>query len=53
MVTVNNECTFILEDVVNKNDSQKCKLSARMIIKKQTLLNWINIIENGEKEYIK
>ena len=53
MVTVNNECTFILEDIVNKNDSQKCKLSARMIIKKQTLLNWINIIENGEKEYVK
>lgn len=49
MVDVDGECVFILEDVV-KGDG-RLKLSARMIIKKSTLLNWINLIEGGEREY--
>lgn len=44
---VDNEQVFVMEDQFRK------KVSARMIIKKQTLLNWIYIIENGEKEFIK
>lgn len=50
MVDVDGECTFILEDGVQKKNENQLKLSARMIIKKQTLLNWIDIIEKGEYE---
>ncbi len=34
-------------------DRYQKELTARLILKKQTLLNWIKIIENGEKEYKK
>lgn len=37
---------FILEDV-----SRDKKVSARMILKKSTLLRWIEIIEGGEKSF--
>ncbi len=49
MVDDNGECVFILEDVVKYKD--RLKVSARMIIRKSTLLKWIDIIEGGEKEF--
>lgn len=53
IVDENGECTFILEDIVpNHNDPQRQKVSARMILKRSTLLKWIEIIEAGESEYI-
>ena len=53
MVDVDGECVFILEDAVpTKNNPDKMKLSARMILRKSTLLKWIDIIESGEKYYI-
>lgn len=45
----NKECIFILEDGKPKNDKQFI-VTARMIIKKSTLLKWMDIIENGEKK---
>ena len=52
IVDVNGESTFIFEDVAPKRGKNgKTNLSARMILRKTTLLKWINIIENGEKEY--
>ncbi|MCD8221090.1 MAG: hypothetical protein LUD07_02650 [Clostridiales bacterium] len=51
MVDDNGECVFILEDVVSKNNAPKVKVSARMILRKTTLLKWIDIIEGGEKEW--
>ena len=50
MVDVDGECVFILEDVVTSKG--KNKLSARMILRKSTLLKWIDIIESGEIKYI-
>ena len=50
MVDVDGECIFILEDGVPKKCGNQLQLSARMIIKKQTLLKWIDIIEKGEYE---
>lgn len=47
MVDVNNECVFVLED------AYKQKITARMILKKSTLIKWIDIIEAGEKVYQK
>lgn len=41
------ENTFVFEDKYGT------KVSARMILKKKTLLKWIEIIEGGEKEYLK
>lgn len=51
MVDVDGECVFILEDVQSKKDSKQLKVSARMILRKRTLLKWIDLIENGEREY--
>lgn len=53
IVDVNSECTFILEDVNSKmkNSNSQVAVSARMILKKSTLLKWIDIIEGGEQEY--
>ena len=53
MVDVNGECVFILEDVQPNKHSDQLKVSARMILRKSTLLKWIEIIENGECEYQK
>lgn len=53
MVDVDGECVFIFEDVQPKKNVDKLKVSARMILQKSTLLRWIDIIENGECEYIK
>lgn len=47
-----NDWVFILEDVAPYKNQQK-KVSARMIIRKSTLLSWIELITNGEKEYVK
>lgn len=52
MVDVDGECVFVLEDVINEKKTSTLKLSARMIIKKSTILNWIDVIEGGEREYI-
>jgi len=52
MVDVDGECVFILEDIVENKKKRTCKVSARMILKKSTLLKWIEIIETGETEYI-
>lgn len=53
IVDVNGECTFVLEDVnpLRKNKNNEVSVSARMIIKRSTLLKWIEIIEAGECEY--
>lgn len=53
MVDVDGECVFIFEDVQPQKNVDKLKVSARMILRKSTLLRWIDIIENGECEYIK
>ncbi|MFR6292273.1 MAG: hypothetical protein ACLUKQ_12595 [Peptococcaceae bacterium] len=53
MVDVNGECVFLLEDVCPQKDKDDLKVSARMILYKSTLLKWIEIIENGEREYQK
>ncbi len=56
IVDVKGECIFVLEDVntrkKNPSASNEMAISARMIIKKSTLLQWIDIIEGGEKEYV-
>jgi len=53
MIDVDGECVFILEDVNTKakNRYGQLAVSARMILKKSTLLKWIDIIEAGECEY--
>lgn len=53
MMDINGECIFVFEDVVPRGNDDKLKVSARMILRKSTLLKWINIIESGEKEYCK
>lgn len=53
MVDVDGECVFIFEDVQLKKNSNQLKVSARMILRKSTLLKWIDLIENGECEYQK
>lgn len=53
MVDVDGDCIFILEDVQTKRGRDSLKVSARMILRKSTLLKWIDIIEAGETEYIK
>lgn len=53
MVDVDGDCVFILEDVQPKRNSISLKVSARMILRKSTLLKWIDIIEAGETEYVK
>lgn len=52
MVNYNKECIFVLEDGSIERKSGQFKVSARMILRKRTLLNWIEIIENGEKEIV-
>lgn len=51
MRDVSGECVFILEDVRPSNSSDRLTVSARMILRKSTLLKWIDLIEGGEKEY--
>ena len=51
MVDVAGDCIFILEDVQTNKKQIQVKVSARMILKKSTLLKWIEIIEGGEREY--
>lgn len=46
-----NHKTFVMEDVTP--GLGKKPVSARMIIRKDTLLAWISLIENGEKLYTK
>lgn len=43
---------FVMEDVAPNGGASKT-VTARMIIRKETLLNWIELIMNGEKEYSK
>ena len=51
MLDVDGECVFILEDVAPGRGQKK--VSARMILRRSTLLNWIDLIEGGEKEYVR
>ena len=51
MVDVDGECVFILEDVQSKKNTEQLKVSARIILRKSTLIKWIDLIENGECEY--
>lgn len=51
MIDINGDCVFVFEDVQPKKNAELLKVSARMILRKSTLLKWIEIIENGEKEY--
>lgn len=51
MVDHGGECIFILEDVQPNKTSDNLKVSARMILRKSTLLKWIKIIESGETYY--
>ena len=51
MIDVNGESVFIIEDVQSSKKRDKLKVSARMILRKSTLLKWIDLIENGEQEY--
>lgn len=53
MIEVDGECVFVLEDVQPKKNTDQLKVSARMILRKSTLLRWIELIENGECEYKK
>lgn len=53
MVDVDGECVFILEDMVHEKKQKRYKLSARMILRKNTLLKWIDLIEGGERNYEK
>ena len=50
MIDLNDECIFVFEDV---RKAKKPNISARMILRKSTLLKWIDLIEGGEKEYKK
>ena len=50
---VKEECFFAFEDVKPISKSEKLEITARMIIKKSTLLKWIDIIQAGEQEYLK
>lgn len=51
MCLENSEKVYILEDVSGREKERK--VSARMIIKEKTLVNWMELIKGGEKEYIK
>lgn len=51
MVDVNGECVFVIEDVQPNKKEEKVKVTARMILRKSTLLKWIDLIEGGEQEY--
>ena len=53
MFNVDGECVFVLEDIAPKEKGKPLRrVSARMILKKSTLIKWIDIIEGGEKEFI-
>lgn len=53
IIDSNNETFFILEDFKSEVDRGKgYRVSARMILKKSTLLKWIEAIEGGEKAYV-
>ena len=43
---------LVMEDVAISKGAQK-PVTARMIIRKETLLKWIDLIKGGEKEYSK
>lgn len=53
MLDVDGECVFVLEDGLLQKKSDRFKVSARMILRKSTLLKWIELIETGECEYKK
>lgn len=53
MVDVDGDCIFVLEDVQPQQKRLQLKVSARMILRKSTLIKWIDLIEAGEVEYIK
>lgn len=52
MINIDGECIFVFEDGSIEKKNGLFKVSARMILRKRTLLNWIDIIESGEKEIV-
>lgn len=52
IIDVNGECVLVFEDVRPAKNADKLEVSARMILKKSTLIKWIDIIESGERTYI-
>lgn len=52
MVDVDGECVLILEDIQNQKGEGRQKVSARMILRKRTLLRWVDLIEGGERPYM-
>ena len=53
IVDVDGECYFVMEDIIKEKQkgTYRQKVTARMILRKKTLLNWIDVIEAGEKEF--
>lgn len=50
IINIDDECVYIFEDAAGKDE--KRKVSARMILKKGTLIKWIETIEHGEIKYV-
>lgn len=51
IVNVDGHTVIVMEDVSPRG--KPLSVTGRMIIRKQTLLNWIDIISNGQKIYMK
>lgn len=47
-IGLKDDYVFIFEDIQKKKEM--CKVTARMILRKSTLLKWIDIIEAGYHE---
>ncbi len=51
MIEVEGDCIFVLEDVVHRKGEKLQKVSARMILRKSTLIKWIELIQGEPSEY--
>ena len=51
IIKYKKDIIYFFEDVQANKKNNTCKVSARIVMKQQTLLKWIEIIEKGEKEY--
>ena len=51
IIEVDKQKIIVMEDVAPRG--RPLIVTGRMILRKQTLLKWIEIINGGEKEYIK
>lgn len=50
---VGRETAFIFEDVKINKEKKERIVTARIVLRKSTLLKWIDMIEAGEKKYTK